>query len=279
MRRDATTEGGHEMPYLSTNGIQLAYERAGQGEPVVLIMGQAAGGNAWTLFQVPALTKAGYEAITFDSRGVPPSDVPPGDYSLADLVRDTAGLIEALAVGPCRLVGTSMGAYIATELAVARPDLVTSCVLMATRARADAVRQALWAGERALAHSGIQLPASYGATISVLQMLSPATLNDDTAMPMWLDIYELAAARRAAASGQSAIDLVSDRRDVLRAVPVPCRVIAFSDDLVCPPHLCAEVADAIPDCDYVEIASAGHLGYLERPDEVNAAIIEFLDKN
>jgi pimeloyl-ACP methyl ester carboxylesterase len=46
-----------------------------------------------------------------------------------------------------------------------------------------------------------------------------------------------------------------------------------------PPHLCAEVAEAIPDCDYVEIGSCGHLGYLERPDEVNSAIIEFLDKN
>jgi pimeloyl-ACP methyl ester carboxylesterase len=85
-------------------------------------------------------------------------------------------------------------------------------------------------------------------------------------------------ARRAAASGQNSIDLISDRRDALRAVPVPCRVIAFSDDLMCPPHLCAEVAETIPDCDYVEIGACGHLGYLERPDEVNAAIIEFLGK-
>ena len=50
----------------------------------------------------------------------------------------------------------------------------------------------------------------------------------------------------------------------LGEVPVPCRVIAFSDDLIAPPHLGAEVADAIPDCDLVEIPSCGHLGYLER---------------
>lgn len=265
------------MPYVSANGIRLAYQRAGSGEPVVLIMGQAAGGNVWTMFQVPALNKAGYEAITFDNRGIPPSDAPPGDYSLADLVADTAGLIEALDAGPCRLVGTSMGAFIATELAVSRPDLVTCCVLMAVRARADVVRRALSDGERALARSGIQLPPGYEAAVSVLQMLSPASLNDDTAISMWLDIYEMAAGRRAA-SGQTTIDLTSDRRDALRAVPVPCRVIAFSEDLLCPPHLCAEVADAIPDCDYAEISSCGHLGYLERPDEVNSAIIEFLDK-
>lgn len=267
------------MPYASANGIRLAYERTGRGERVLLIMGQAAGGNVWRMHQVPALCTAGYEAITFDNRGVSPSDVPPGDFSLADLVADTAGLIEALDAGPCRLVGTSLGADIAAELAVSRPDLVICCVLLAMRSRADVARRALFAGERALTVSGMQLPPAYDAPISVFQMFSPASLNDDATISMWLDIYEMAAARRAAASGQSAIDLTSDRRDTLRTVPVPCRVIAFSDDLMCPPHLCAEVAEAIPDCDYVEIGSCGHLGYLERPDEVNSAIIEFLDKN
>jgi pimeloyl-ACP methyl ester carboxylesterase len=267
------------MSFVSVNGIRLAYERTGKGKRVLMIMGQAAGGNVWSMYQVPALTAAGYEAITFDNRGMPPSQVPPGDYSLADLVADTEGLIEALDIGPCRVVGTSMGAYVATELAVQRPDLVTCCVLLALRARADGFRLALSAGESALEREGVKLPAAYDAAISVLQMFSPATLNDDATVAAWLDIYEMSAARREAASGQDAIDLASDRRDSLRTVPVPCRVIAFSDDLTCPPHLCAEAAEAIPDCDYVEIRSCGHAGYLERPDEVNSAMIEFLDKH
>ena len=150
---------------------------------------------------------------------------------------------------------------------------------MAFRARADAFRQALSAGDRALTRGGVRLPASYDAPMSVLQMFSPATLDNDAAVAMWLDIYEMASARRASASGQQTIDLVSDCRDLLREVQVPCRVIAFSDDLMCPPRLCAEAAEAIPDCDYVEISSCGHVGYLERPREVNSAIIEFLDKN
>jgi pimeloyl-ACP methyl ester carboxylesterase len=267
------------MPHASINGIRLAYERTGSGESVLLIMGSGAGGNVWTMYQAPALNQAGYEAITFDNRGMPPSDVPPGMYTLADLVDDTAGLIEALGVGPCRLVGTSMGAIIATELAVRRPDLVRCCVLMAIRARADAARQALAAADRALARSSIQLPAVYDAPMTVVQMFSPATLNDDAAVSTWLDIFEMSAGRRASAGGQTGIDLTSDRREVLREVTVPCRVISFSDDLICPPHLCAEVADAIPDCDFVEISRCGHLGHLERPGEVNSAIIEFLDKN
>lgn len=267
------------MPYVSANGIRLAYERTGHGETVLMIMGQAAGKNVWTMYQVPALNEAGYEVITFDNRGLPPSDVPPGDYSLADLTADTAGLIEALDAGPCRVVGTSMGAWVATELAIRRPDLVTSCVLMAIRARADAARQALFTGERTMRQSRVSLPPAYQASVSVFQMFSPATLNDDAAVSAWLDVYEMFTTRRTAASGQDSVDLTSDRRDALRAVSVPCRVIGFSDDLTCPPHLCYEVAEAIPDCDYIEIGSCGHVGYLERPEEVNSAIIEFLDKN
>lgn len=267
------------MLLVTTNGIRLAYERWGQGERVLLIMGQAAGGNVWTVHQLPALTAAGYEVITFNNRGTPPSDVPPGDYSLEDLVADTAGLIEALDAGPCRLVGTSMGAYVATQLAVARPDLVTCCVSMAMRSRADVVRRALSAGEREQRRSGIQISPAYDALLQVLQMFSPATLNDDAVVSRWLDVHEMAEGRRAAAIGQDTFDLTSDRRDSLRAVPAPCRVIAFSDDLICPPYLCAEVAEAIVDYDYIEISSCGHVGYLERPDKVNSAIIEFLDKN
>jgi pimeloyl-ACP methyl ester carboxylesterase len=266
------------MPYVSVNGIRLAYERTGKGKPVLLISGQAAGGNVWSMYQVPALAAAGYEAITFDSRGVPPSDAPPGDYSLADLVADAEGVIEALGAGPCRVVGTSLGAYVATELAVARPDLVTCCVAIALRSRADVMRRALYAAESRLAREAVRLPPPHEAATLVLQMCSPATLNDDATVSQWLDIYEMSAGRRASASGQAAIDVVSDRRGALRKVRVPCRVIAFSDDLMCPPHLCAEVAEAIPDCDYVEIGSCGHLGYLERPDEFNSAMIEFLDK-
>jgi pimeloyl-ACP methyl ester carboxylesterase len=123
------------MPYVASNGIRLSYERAGSGEPVLMITRQGADGNVWTMYQVPALTVAGHEVITFDNRGVAPSDVPPGDYSLADLAADTIGLIEAPGVAPCRLVGTSLGACVAAELAVSRPDLVAGCVLIAMRAR------------------------------------------------------------------------------------------------------------------------------------------------
>jgi pimeloyl-ACP methyl ester carboxylesterase len=268
------------MPRLLTNGVRLAYERYGSGEPVLFIMGTGAAGRVWTVHQTPALVRAGYEAITLDNRGIPPSDCPPGRYSLADLVSDTRGLIEELRLAPCRIVGVSMGALIAQELVIGSPHLVRCAVLMATKARSDAAREAHAAAHHAIVESGVRLPPKYSTAMSVFQMFSPATLNDENAVSLWLEAFEFPDNGDDVARGQAWVGLAGDdRRPALRNVTVPCQVIAFSDDLITPPHLGAEVAEAIPECAFVEIASCGHLGYLERPDEVNSTIIEFMQKN
>ncbi len=93
-----------------------------------------------------------------------------------------------------------------------------------------------------------------------------------------MEIFELAGSGGTVAAGQTWVDHDVDRRAALRAITAPCRVIAFADDVITPPHLCAEVADAIGDCDLVEISAAGHLGHLERPEPVNDAIVEFFEK-
>ena len=265
------------MSFAHSNGIRLWYQQAGQGDPVLLIMGSGAAGHVWDVHQVPALRQAGYRTVIFNNRGIPPSDAPAGKYSFAELVDDTRGLIEALGLAPCHLLGTSLGAMIAQELAATAPHLVRSAVLLATRARSDALRRALTLADRELLEKGVRLPPSYDAAGTALRMLSPRTLDDDEAAANWLELFELGAGADAPA-GQVWIDTDQDQRRRLREITVPCRVIAFADDVIAPPHLAAEVADAIPDCDLVEIAGCGHLGHLEQPDLVNAAIVEFFGK-
>jgi pimeloyl-ACP methyl ester carboxylesterase len=266
------------MSYIQANGIRLAYQRSGHGEPVLFIMGSAAAGYAWEMYQTPALHRAGYATITFDNRGILPSDVPPGKYALADLVADTKGLIEGLDLAPCRIVGTSMGSLVAQELAISEPHLVRAAVLLATRGRSDVLRRAEDEADRILQESGIKLPAKYRAINAVLRMLSRETLNDDASVASWLEIFELAGDAEPVAAGQTWIDTDQDRRADLGRITAPCRVVTFSDDVVTPPHLGAEVADLIPGCDLVEIPDCGHLGHLERPEAVNEAIVEFFRK-
>ncbi|WP_235193119.1 alpha/beta fold hydrolase [Streptomyces viridochromogenes] len=266
------------LPYVQSNGIQLSYEVSGSGANVLLIMGSGASARVWEMYQTPALNAAGYRTCAFDNRGIAPSEIPPGKYSLDDMVADTAGLIQALDLAPCHVVGVSLGALIAQELAVYQPQLVRSAVLAATKARSDRARRAQDAANRALRESGVELPRAYRAVKTAFDMLSPVTVDDDGAVAEWLDLFEYSG-DGTATSGQGWIDTGRDRRTELARVTVPCRVITFTDDRISPPHLGAEVAEAIPDCDLVELGDCGHLGYLERPEPFNQAVIEFLDKH
>jgi pimeloyl-ACP methyl ester carboxylesterase len=261
------------MPLAAINNIKLNYEVAGSGEPVVMMMGTGSGRRVWQLHQVPALTAAGYQVITFDNRGIPPSDECAAGFTVTDLVGDLAGLIEHLGLGACRVVGTSLGAQVTQELALARPDLVTQAVLIATRGRTDAIRAALARAENTLHAAGVTLPAGYRAAVQAMQMLSPATLHDDRKMADWLDLLELSPPPGPGVQAQYRLDPMSNRLAAYSDIRVPCHVIAFADDLVTPPEHGREVADAIPHATFDLIPGCGHYGYLEDPAAVNRSIL------
>lgn len=263
------------MPVLSVNGVELAYTVHGGGEPVVLVAGAGGRAHTWHPHQVPALVAAGYQVVTFDHRGTPPSGPRLGGLTLGDLVCDTAALIEELDLAPCRLVGVSLGAIIAQELALARPELLSQVVFMATRGRTDTLRAALTAAESELADQGVALPPRYDAVVRAMQNLSHRTLGDPS-LADWLDLFEVAAVERDPSyRAQLQATSIPDRRAAYRGIRVPSMVIAFQDDVITPPHLCREVADAVPGCRYEELADCGHLGHLEHPRAVNAALLGF----
>ncbi|MEV4512343.1 alpha/beta hydrolase [Dactylosporangium sp. NPDC049525] len=265
------------MPFVNAGAVTLHYEEAGRGDAVVLIPGTGAAGRTWRLHQVPALVAAGYRAITVNNRGVAPSDPATLGVTVADLVADTVGLIERLVGGACRLVGSSMGAHVVQELLLTRPDLATQAVLMASRGRPDAFSLALAAAEQALYDERVHLPAGYDAAMRALQNLSPRTLQDEQAVQDWLDLFEMAAPDVTDASirAQLDVDLRTDRLGAYRRISTPTLVLSFADDLVAPPARGRELAAAIPGARYTEIRDAGHYGYLEQPEVVNAAVLEF----
>lgn len=255
--------------------MNLAYEDRGDGEPVLFIAGQGGVGRTWDLHQVAAFRAAGYRVITFDNRGVGATSDADG-FTTATMVADTAELIERLDAAPVRVVGVSMGSYIAQELMLARPELVSRSALMATRGRHDCAREFFRIAERDLGNSGVRLPATYEAKLRLLENFSPKTLNDESSVRDWIDTFTRWPAKLTPGiRAQYGVAPLEDRRPAYRLITTEVLVIGFADDLVMPPHLGAEVADALPSGRYLEIADAGHLGFLERPHVVNTAILNF----
>lgn len=263
------------MPVMAVNGINLSYQVHGCGEPVLLITGSAGRGRMWESHQVPALTAAGYRPITVDNRGVPPSDVCAEGFTIEDMVADTACLIESLELDPCRIVGFSLGGMIVQELLLAHPDLISQAVLMATRGRVDRLRSAMSNAESQLFESGVMLPRRYAAVVHAMRYLSPQTLNNEQRVQDWLDILELSPPDYSIRRAHHDLDIDGNRLEDYRKIITDCLVIGFRDDLIVPPHLCLEVAEHIPNCEYAEVPGCGHYGCLEQPATVNDLIIGF----
>lgn len=263
------------MPSAAVNSISLNFDEYGSGEPVLLITGSGSTGKAWTVHQVPALTAAGYRVITMDNRGIPPSDTCPDGFTIYDMVEDIAGLIELLNIGPCRIVGFSLGAMVVQELLITYPDLITQAALIATRGRADAMRTAISEAESELADSGVVLPPKNAAVMHAIRYLSPHTLDDEQRIKDWLDIFELSHSPASSNRSQIGLELIGNRLEEFRKIKSRCLVIGFHDDLITPPVLCREVAEHIPGATYEEVAGCGHYGHLERPEVINPMIIDF----
>jgi pimeloyl-ACP methyl ester carboxylesterase len=130
--------GGAELRRFSSDGVDIAFidvepQGGDLNEPVLLIHGFASNhrvnwvGPHW----VETLTRAGRRVIAFDNRGHGQSEklYAPADYHLDLMTRDAASLLAHLGVERADVMGYSMGARIASFLALANPRLVRSLVL------------------------------------------------------------------------------------------------------------------------------------------------------
>jgi len=135
---------------VAANDIELAYETFGDAgaPPVVLIMGLATQMIAWPDELCEGLAQRGLFVVRFDNRDVgesthlrnlpPPrlADIVvrrrPPPYSISDMARDVAGLIDGLRLGEVHLVGASMGGFIAQTVALEHAARVRTLTLMMT---------------------------------------------------------------------------------------------------------------------------------------------------
>src|SRR3984957_4944173 len=111
------------MPVAQLGSIDLYYERAGDGPPLLFISGT--GGDLRVkpnVFDGP-LAKS-FDVLGYDQRGLGRSAKPDVDYTMADYADDAAGLLGALDWASAKVVGVSFGGMVAQELAIRHPAKV-----------------------------------------------------------------------------------------------------------------------------------------------------------
>lgn len=116
------------MSILHLDDVDLYYDVIGEGEPILFIHGLGSSGRDWREQIHHFGTR--YRVITVDVRGHGQSGKPPGPYSVLLFTEDIVKLLVSLDMAPLHVVGLSMGGMIGLQLAVSRPHLVRSLVIV-----------------------------------------------------------------------------------------------------------------------------------------------------
>ena len=268
------------MSEVELGDVTIAYDVAGDGEPVVLVAGCGQPAAAWQLGLVPRLVASGYRVLTYDNRGVPPSSSPPPPYSVDQMVVDALALLDHLDLrGPVRFAGHSMGGWIVETLVERHPDRVRAAALMGSANAPTAWEKAITTVERDLSRDFPDLPPLFYAT-ETLRYLPNHELQDDTVVDGWLSLIgDMAPWPNPGRLGQYEACLAWStdprRTEAWPSLSVPCLVLAFEHDVDSPPDRARAAAAAIPGARYAEIGGASHLGIITHTDEVADELVAF----
>ncbi|MEV0148200.1 MULTISPECIES: alpha/beta fold hydrolase [unclassified Nonomuraea] len=249
------------------DGVGLAYQVGGRGEPLVLLSGQANSHHWWD--GVRAGFEETHRTITLDYRGTGASGKPDEPYSTRALAADVVAVLDDLGVERAHVYGTSMGGRVAQWLAADHPGRVASLVLGCTSPggehgveRDNTVRRALAQPDRAAAGRAL---AELMYTPRWLETHpGPYHTTGDPGMP--------AHARRrhlAASNGH-------DAWDALPGITAPTLVLHGTDDLLTPADNAPLLAGRIPGARMILIAGARHAYFEEFQDYATAVVLDFL---
>jgi pimeloyl-ACP methyl ester carboxylesterase len=238
---------------VRAKGLEIAYERVGEGPPLVLVHGAAEDGRVWQP-QVAALADE-FTVVAWDEPGAGRSSDVPADFGLADYSSCLAAVIEALALGPAHVAGLSWGGTVVQELYRHRPGLVATLIFIDSYAG--------WKGS--LAEDEVRARVA-GAR----QMLSAPAEKFDPTFPGLF-------------AGDPPAEFVpllplmaeADQRDLLPRIAVPTLLIWGELDARSPLSVARQFEEAIPDTKLVVIPRSGHVSNLEQPERFNEAVREF----
>jgi 3-oxoadipate enol-lactonase len=264
---------------VRANGQELYYELHGEGPPLILVMGIGYDSSLWTLAQVPVLSTQ-FQVILVDNRDAGRSSKAIQPYKIADMADDLAGLLNALGIQRSHLLGLSMGGMIALEFALRHRDRLDRLVLAGTgaapaRSAVDPIQ--VWSWVKANDETGEVFGGQQFVSLFSTAFLRNHEAVRDTAALLASNPYPMspeAYGRQANAYRQF------DALDRLAAITAPTLVVVGEQDLLTPPWIAREVAEAIPGARFEVIRGDGssHLVPIECPNEFNRLVLAFLSE-
>jgi pimeloyl-ACP methyl ester carboxylesterase len=262
------------MGRVKVNNVELYYQSVGNEAETILFSHGYLMNHTMFNGQIDVF-KNRFTCVSYDHRGHGQSEVTKNGYELDNLVTDAISLIEALNKGPVHFVGMSTGGFVGMRIALRRPDLLKSLVLMDTSAEAES--------KKAMKQYNLLLwMVKYVGFWAVIGQVMPilfhkSFLKDDSRqaeVKKWRNIITGQSKRGLIPFGKG----IFARKSVLETLAgltLPAAVIVGEQDIATPPEYAQRMADVIPNAKFYKIPDAGHSAAVEKPTEVADAMQNF----
>lgn len=258
------------MPITTANGININYQIAGSGEPLVMIMGFSADSKSW-MYQVPVFSRK-FQVITFDNRGIGESEKPKPPYSTKGMADDTIALMNCLGIKKAHVLGISMGGMIAQEMAINYPERVSKLILAATYACNDDGMN----GPSEELNAALDLPIK-DFVKKLRGIATSGFLMKNILVPLLnLKLKKLDEFGTDGMKGQLEACKNHDTAKRLKSIQSTTLVIVGTKDRVLKPTSSKLLAQEIPMAHLVEVENGSHLFCMDMKKRFNDEIMSFL---
>ncbi len=247
-----------ESGMAEVNDIKMYYAVYGAanqtGDPVLLLHGGLGHSEVWG-HQIPALTAAGYKVIVADSRGHGRSTRSAQPYGYALMASDVAALLDGLKIEKAAIVGWSDGGIIGLDMAMNRPDKVARLFAFGANTNVAGLRPDI--AESAVFNKYIEIAGADYAR------LSPTPNEFDAFVAQ---ISEMWATQP------------DYKPEQLAAIKTPVTIADGEHDEAIRQEHNTEMASQIPGAKLVILPGASHFAFVQKPEEFNQALLDFLNK-
>jgi len=268
------------MPFVLSRGVELYYEEAGKGFPIMFVHEFAHDLRSWEP-QLRYFSRR-YRCIAYNARGYPPSEVPasPAQYSQAIAADDIAGVMRDLGIRKAHIVGCSMGGYATLHFGQHHAPLARSLTVIGAGYGSDPDKRAQFLRDTEVMARRFETLGTPEA-IKVYQV-GPARVQLQNKDPRAYQVFCEDFAGHSALGSANTLRGVQARRPTiyslkrgLSKMKVPTQIISGDED-----NNCLEpgifIKRVCPAARLTVVPGTGHAVNVEEPDTFNRLTDEFL---
>ena len=263
------------MPKVKANGININYEKTGQGEPLIMIPYLSVD-NACYAFQTPEYSKS-FECISIDPRGAGETDKPDGTYSMELFADDVAAFMDALGIKSAHVMGVSLGAATGFWLAAKYPAKVKSLSVHSSWTKSDPFLQTVVENWRLAAK------ALGNVAEAVILSIFPWCFTPElyASKPEYIKaLSDFVRSRPAqpvdAFMRQSDAVLTHDCEAQLGKIKAPTLITFGEYDMVCSTRFADRMTKNIKNTELLIFKNCAHAALYENVEEFNKKTMDFL---